>query len=118
MATTLPRRSSRIAALAHTPIVEPQPQPQPQRLKDTRLRCHCKRLSSDGILPFCDTHKPEPPSDHDLLTSYIELDLYINANPLRPNEWYAIESINQRDEIDAKIIEYQTYYYFMYYVVI
>jgi len=114
MATTLPRRSSRIAALTSTPIVEPQPQlhQQPQRSKDTRLRCktgRCNRLSCDSVTAFCDTHKPEPPSDHDLLTSYIELDLYINANPLRTNEWYAIESINQRDEIDAKIIEYQTY---------
>ncbi len=116
MATTLPRRSPRLATLVHTPIVEAQPEPEPQpRQKDTRVRCgasvsnrRCNRLSCDGIVAFCTTHKPNPPSDSDILSAYEALQTYVNANPLRPKEWYTIESIVQRDEIDAKIIEYQT----------
>ncbi len=108
MATTVPRRSSRIAALAHTPIVEPQPQPQ-QRPKDTRLRCHCKRLSSDGILPFCDTHKPDPPSDDDVLSAYLDLDFYLKTNPLRPIEPYDIYKPIRPEEIEPLITEYESY---------
>lgn len=115
MATTLPRRSPRLATLALTVESQPEPEPQP-RQKDTRVRCgasvsnrRCNRISCDGVTAFCTIHKPDPPSDSDILSAYEALQTYVNANPLRPKEWYTIESIVQRDEIDAKIIEYQTY---------
>lgn len=112
MATTIPRRSPRIAERTRTPIVEP-PEPQPPqaqtRQKDTRVRCYCKRLSSDGILRFCATHKPDAPSDDELLLAYVQLNSYVTEHPLRPIEPYDIYKPIRPDEIEPLIAEYKSY---------